>query len=59
VIRLSRLLEAIITSYRQPAWVNDMLTLVVNTSLTYRTGNGVIHVAKKSKKSKKGKKKGK
>jgi hypothetical protein len=59
VIRLTRLLEAILIAYRQPASVNDMLTRLVNTSLTSRVGNGVIHVAKKSKKSKKKNKKGK
>jgi hypothetical protein len=60
VIRLTRFLEATITAYRQPASVNDMLTPLVNTSLTFRVRNEVIRVAKKSKKSKKKKsKKGK
>ena len=53
MIRLTGFLEVTITAYRQPALVNDMLTSLVNISLTARAGNGVIDVAKKSKKGKK------
>jgi len=57
VIRLTGLLEATITAYRQPVPVNDMLTLsgqhIIDRS---ESGSGVTRVAKKSKKGKKGKK---
>jgi hypothetical protein len=55
-------LEGTLTGYSTTGGVNDMLTLLVNKSLTYGVGRWVIPVAKKSKKSKgkkskKGKKK--
>ena len=57
MIRLTGLLEATITAYRQPAPVNDMLTLIGQRIVDRpESGSGVIRVAKKTKKGKKGKK---
>jgi hypothetical protein len=46
-----------ITAYRQPAMVNDMLTPGQQIVDPSDSGSGVVRMAKKSKKSKKGKKK--
>jgi hypothetical protein len=56
VIRLTGLLEATITAYRQPVAVNDMLTLGQHIVDLSESGSGVIRVAKKTKKTKKSKK---